>query len=60
MNIYRKIFVVFSNFNNKLISGITFGKKNVKKIGKKFVKVQVSIIRLNQKRPNTYNQSVEK
>ena len=38
MNIYRKIFVVFSNFNNKLISGITFGKKNVKKIGKKFVK----------------------
>ena len=39
MNIYRKIFVVFSNFNNKLISGITFGKKNVKQIGKKFVKV---------------------
>ena len=25
MNIYRKISVVFSNFNNKLICGINFG-----------------------------------
>ena len=38
MNIYRKICVVFSNFNKKLIDRIKFGQKTIpgKKIGKKF------------------------
>ena len=51
MNIYRKICVVFS----KTIGGINF-RKNSKK---KFAKVQVSTIRLNQNRSNTYNKSIE-
>ena len=29
MNIYRKLCVVFLNFNNKLIRGIKFGKKKL-------------------------------
>ena len=50
MNIYRKICVVFSNFVKKII--IIGGIKLHKKV-KKFVKVQVSTIRLNQKRSDT-------
>ena len=34
MNIYRKICVVFSNFNSKLICGIKFGEKINKEIAK--------------------------
>ena len=45
MNIYRKICVVFLNFVKKII-GVTNSRKKVKK----FVKVQVFVIRLNQKR----------
>ena len=41
MNIHRKICVVFSNLNDKLIRGINFSKKKnyQKKFGKIFVKV---------------------
>ena len=35
MSIYKKIYVVFSNFNNKLTRGIKFGKM---KIFEKFIK----------------------
>ena len=50
MNIYRKIYVVFSS--TKQLAGLTF----VKKIEKN---EQVSIIHVNQKRSNAYNQSIE-
>ena len=41
MNIYRKICVVFSNLNDKLIRGIKLKQKKIyqKKFGKIFVKV---------------------
>ena len=59
MNVCRKICVVFSNFNNKLIRGRTFGKENIanKKFGKTFYRStkrsKVPTIRLNQNRSNT-------
>ena len=54
MNIYRKICAVISNFVKKVTDGINFRTKS-----KKIVKVQVSIIPLNQKRSKTYNRSIE-
>ena len=56
MNIYRKICVLLSK--KKTIGGTNFCKKKKKK--KKSVKVQVFSISLNQKRSNTYNQSIKK
>ena len=53
MKIYRKTPVVFLNFKNKIICRINWLKR------KRFVKVQVSIICLND-RPNTYNKSIKK
>ena len=44
MKINRKIDKVFSNFNNKIVRLINFCK-----IGKRFVKVKVSTIRLKNR-----------
>ena len=52
IKVIRKINVVFLNFNNKVIRGISFCKQN-----KKFVKVQYSTIRLYN-RTNTSNQGI--
>ena len=52
--IYRKIRTIISNFKNNVIRGMNFGETC-----KKIVKVQVSIIRLND-RLNTSNQNIEK
>lgn len=54
MKIYRKIRTVLLNFNNKMIRGINFGERS-----KKFLKLQVSTIRLNDSW-KTQNQSIEK
>ena len=45
---------MFWNFSNKIIRWIHFDKKS-----KKFVKMQISTFRLND-RSNTQNQSIEK
>ena len=42
MKIYRKIRTVLLNFNNKMIREMNFGERS-----KKFLKLQVSTIRLN-------------
>ena len=52
--IYRKIRTEFSDFNNKILHEIIFGKTS-----KKFVKVQVSTIRLKDC-SSTWNQGIEK
>ena len=55
MEICGKNLCLFFKFRpKKIIGGTKFRKKC-----KKFVKVQVSTIHLNQKRSNTYNRSIE-
>ena len=51
---FRKIFVMSSNFVKKYNWRDKLSQKS-----KKVVKVQVSTIRLNRKRSNTYKQSIE-
>ena len=55
MKFYRKIRTVYFNFNTKIIRRINFGKTS-----KKFVKVQVSTICLNDRSKAQYQNNKKK